>query len=42
MVLARDPQVLLLDEPLAGMGPEESERHRAAAAGAGARTMRCC
>ncbi|MFO1027032.1 MAG: ABC transporter ATP-binding protein [Acetobacteraceae bacterium] len=26
MVLATDPAVLLLDEPLAGMGPEESER----------------
>jgi branched-chain amino acid transport system ATP-binding protein len=26
MVLAADPQVLLLDEPLAGMGPEESAR----------------
>ena len=26
MVLAIAPQVLLLDEPLAGMGPEESER----------------
>jgi branched-chain amino acid transport system ATP-binding protein len=26
MTLAGDPKVLLLDEPLAGMGPEESER----------------
>ncbi len=26
MCLATDPQVLLLDEPLAGMGPEETER----------------
>ncbi len=26
MVLAADPKVLLLDEPLAGMGPEEAER----------------
>ncbi|NDY91377.1 ABC transporter ATP-binding protein [Ideonella livida] len=26
MCLASDPQVLLLDEPLAGMGPEETER----------------
>jgi branched-chain amino acid transport system ATP-binding protein len=26
MALAADPKVLLLDEPLAGMGPEESER----------------
>ena len=26
MTLASDPKVLLLDEPLAGMGPEESER----------------
>jgi branched-chain amino acid transport system ATP-binding protein len=26
MALAGDPKVLLLDEPLAGMGPEESER----------------
>ena len=26
MVLATDPQVLLLDEPLAGMGSEEAER----------------
>jgi branched-chain amino acid transport system ATP-binding protein len=26
MCLASDPQVLLLDEPLAGMGPEESQR----------------
>jgi branched-chain amino acid transport system ATP-binding protein len=26
MTLAADPKVLLLDEPLAGMGPEESER----------------
>jgi branched-chain amino acid transport system ATP-binding protein len=26
MCLATAPQVLLLDEPLAGMGPEESER----------------
>ena len=26
MTLATDPQVLLLDEPLAGMGAEEAER----------------
>ena len=26
MTLAGNPKVLLLDEPLAGMGPEESER----------------
>ena len=26
MCLATDPQVLLLDEPLAGMGAEETER----------------
>ena len=26
MTLAGDPKVLLLDEPLAGMGPEESQR----------------
>ena len=26
MVLATGPQVLLLDEPLAGMGPEEAAR----------------
>jgi branched-chain amino acid transport system ATP-binding protein len=26
MCLATQPQVLLLDEPLAGMGPEESQR----------------
>ena len=26
MCLATSPEVLLLDEPLAGMGPEESER----------------
>ena len=26
MALASEPKVLLLDEPLAGMGPEESER----------------
>ena len=26
MTLASNPKVLLLDEPLAGMGPEESER----------------
>ena len=26
MTLAARPRVLLLDEPLAGMGPEESER----------------
>lgn len=26
MCLATQPSVLLLDEPLAGMGPEESER----------------
>ena len=26
MALASEPKVLLLDEPLAGMGPEESQR----------------
>jgi len=26
MCLAGEPQVLLLDEPLAGMGPEETDR----------------
>ena len=26
MCLATDPQVLLLDEPLAGIGPEETDR----------------
>ncbi|HLX22340.1 MAG TPA: ABC transporter ATP-binding protein [Usitatibacter sp.] len=33
MCLATDPQVLLLDEPLAGMGAEESERMLALLAG---------
>ena len=33
MCLATDPRVLLLDEPLAGMGAEESERMLALLAG---------
>ena len=33
MVLATEPEVLLLDEPLAGMGPEEERPHRRAAQG---------
>ena len=42
MCLATDPRVLLLDEPLAGMGAEETERMLALLIGAQSRIMRCC
>ena len=42
MCLATAPQVLLLDEPLAGMGAEETERMLALLADAQARRTRSC
>ena len=40
--LATDPTVLLLDEPLAGMGAEETDAHARAARSAQAPSTRCC
>ena len=42
MCLATAPRVLLLDEPLAGMGAEETERMLALLADAEAPATRCC
>ena len=42
MCLATAPRVLLLDEPLAGMGAEETERMLALLADAQARRTRSC
>ena len=42
MALASEPKVLLLDEPLAGMGPEESRAHDGAAARAWRASTPCC
>ena len=41
MTLASRPRLMLLDEPMAGMGPEESARMEALIGGC-ARSARCC
>ena len=42
MTLAGDPKVLLLDEPLAGMGPEESRAPDRRCCRAWRASMPCC